>query len=292
MNETNAQRVITFRDIWELFLQRLVIVLLVTALSVGIFYLYTQATYTEMYQSTATLYITGDKSIEDGSSADAYNNYSLSLKVISDCDYILSSRAVVEQVIENNEKLSYLDYNVLQSRISTENPLNTRVLEVTVEAESPELAKHTVDALCEVGVIAINNAMAGVIATNNDMKVENYVSLYDQGTLSDVPCNGTSNVTYLVVGLIAAALTFAVCLLVFLVDDRIHTADHIEQVLGLSVLGDIPNANASGAKGRYGYYRGKAYGPYGRPYGPYGKPYGAYGHSQKSNQKPNQKGRG
>ena len=69
---------------------------------------------------------------------------------------------------------------------------------------------------------------------------------------------------------------FVLCLLVYLLDDRIHSAEHIEQLLGLSVLGDIPDCNMIHQKGRYGYYRGKPYGKYG---------YGPYGHSQKSKKK-------
>lgn len=277
MNENNAQQVITFRDIWELFLQRLVIVLLVSAISVAIFYVFNKATYKPMYQSTATLYIAGDGEYEDNTSADAYNNYSLTLKVVNDCDYLLSSRSVLDQLIQDMN-LTNLSYSTLQSRISTENPSNTRVLEVTVEAETPELAKAIVDKLCAIGETKINEAMGA-----------NYVGLYEQGTLNKSPSNITPKLTYLLVGFVAGALTFSVCLMIFLLDDRIHSADHIEQILGLSVLGDIPDNHSSGGRGRYGYrygyYRGKAYGPYGRPYGPYGKPYGSYGHNQNTKKK-------
>ena len=269
MNETNAQRVITFRDIWELFLQRLVIVLLVTALSVAVFYVYNRITYTPMYQSTATLYIAGDDSFEGNTSADAYNTYSLALKVVNDCDYLLSSRSVLDQVIQDAQINT--SYGVLQSRISTDNPTNTRILEVTIEAESPQLAQQIVGRLCEVGVEKINEVMGA-----------NYVRLYEYGTQSAVPCNGTPKLTYVIVGVVAAVLTFGMCLLLFLLDDRIRSADHIEQILGLTVLGDIPDSNALSQKGRYGYYRYKAYGPYGKPYG---KPYGAYGNNQKSKKK-------
>ena len=63
-----------------------------------------------------------------------------------------------------------------------------------------------------------------------------------------------------------------------MLDDRIRTTEHIEQLLGLSVLGDIPDCNMTHQKSRYGYYRSKAYGGYGRTYG-------AYGNNQKSKKK-------
>lgn len=269
MNENNTQQVITFRDIWELFLQRLVIILLVTAISVAAFYVYNTATYKPLYQSTATLYIAGDDSFEGNSSADAYNTYSLALKVVNDCDYLLSSRSVLDQVIQ--EMNLNTSYGVLQSRISTNNPANTRILEVTIEIEEPQLAKQVVDRLCEIGEEKINEVMGA-----------NYVSLYEYGTLTNAPCNGTPKSTYLIVGAAAAVITFGLCLLVFLLDDRIKTTEHIEQLLGLTVLGDIPDNNAINQKGRYGYYRGRGYGPYGKRY--YAA-YSAYGNQQKSKKK-------
>lgn len=274
MNETNNQQIITFRDIWELFLQRLVIVLLITALSVAIFYVYNRATYVPMYQSTATLYIAGDDSFEGNTSADAYNTYSLALKVVNDCDYLLSSRSVVDQVIQ--EMKLPTAYSILQSRISTDNPSNTRILEVTVEAESPELAKQIVDRLCEIGEEKINEVMG-----------TKYVGLYEYGTLASVACNSTPKSTYIIVGAVTAVITFGLCLLVFLLDDRIRTTENLEQILGLTVLGDIPDSNALGQKGRYGYYRSRAYGPYGRR----GYGYGAYGTYGSNNQKSNKKGK-
>ena len=279
MNENNNQQVITVRDIWELFLQRLVIILLVTAISVAGFYVYNKATYVPMYQSTATLYIAGDDSFEGSTSADAYNTYSLALKVVNDCDYLLSSRSVVDQVIQEMD-LSTV-FSVLQSRISTDNPSNTRILEVTVEAETPELSKQIVNRLCEIGEEKINAVMGA-----------NYVQLYEYGTQNNIPCNATPKSTYLIVGFAALIVTFGLCLMLFLLDDRIHSTEHIEQLLGLSVLGDIPDNTAITQKGRYGYYRGGTYG-YGYGYGKYRrayKPYRPYG-AGSSNQKSNKKGK-
>lgn len=273
MNETQTQQVITLGDIWELFLQRLVIILLVTAVAVGGFYIYDKVTYRPLYQSTATLYISGDDSFEGNSSADAYNTYTLAMKVVNDCDYLLSSRSVVDQLIQGMNLP--VDYTVLQSRISTDNPVNTRILEVTVEAEKPKLAKRIVDQLCEIGEEKINEVMGA-----------NYVQLYEYGTLNSIPCNQTPKSTYIIIGAATAIITFGLCLLLFLLDDRIRSTEHLEQLVGLSVLGDIPDANAINQKGRYGYYRGKGYGRYGRGYGPYGsKMYSAYGANSNQNSK-------
>lgn len=261
MNEQNTQQIISLGDIWELFLQRLLIIVLVTAVSVGSVYAYNKVTFRPLYQSTATLYIAGDDSYTGSTSADAYNSYTLALKVVNDCDYLLASRSVVDQLIQELDLKT--SYGMLQGRISTNNPTNTRILEVTVQAESPQLAKQMVNRLCEIGEEKINLAMGA-----------KHVKLYEYGTLSGAPCNTIASSTYLIVGAVAAVLTFGLCLLLYLLDDRIRTSDQIEQVLGLTVLGDIPDTNASHRK-RYGYYGRKGF-------------YGAYVSGKTT---PNKKGR-
>ena len=128
MNETSNQQTVTISDIWELFLQRWVIIVLVAIVSVAVFFVGSKAIYRPMYKSTATLYIAGDNSYEGNSSADAYNSYTLALKVVSDCDYLLSSRSVVNQLIQEMDLK--VGFATLQERISTKNPSNTRILEV------------------------------------------------------------------------------------------------------------------------------------------------------------------
>ena len=83
------------------------------------------------------------------------------------------------------------------------------------------------------------------------------INLYEYGTLNDKPCNTTSMTTYMLVGMIAAVLVYSIYLIIYLLDDRIRTEEDIERYLGLSVLGDIPNADDKKSH-QYGYY--KAYG--------------------------------
>ena len=74
--------------------------------------------------------------------------------------------------------------------------------------------------------------------------------------------------------LIAAALVYFIFLAIFLFDNYIYTEEDIETYLGLSVIGDIPDANESDKrKKKYSNYKGYQSG---------GKPYTQrYGHSDK-----------
>ena len=104
------------------------------------------------------------------------------------------------------------------------------------------------DAICEIGQEQITEAMGF-----------QQVNLYEYGTLNAKPCNTTRMMTYLLVGMIAAVLVYSIYLIIYLLDDRIRTEEDMERYLGLSVLGDIPNADEKKNR-QHGYY--KAYGAY------------------------------
>lgn len=245
MNSNQNMRIVTLKDLWDLLMQRFLIILLAAVAAVGVLYGVNAATQEPLYESTATLYISR-QSDESTSSGDASNDFSLALKVINDCTYLLKSHTVLDQVIE--ELSLTMDYDELYSAISTHNPDSTRILEVTVEASSPQLAKRIVDKICELGKDSITEAMGF-----------EQVNLFEYGVLNQTPCNNTSMLTYALVGMIAAVFVYTVFLLIYLLDDRIRTTEDIENYLGLSVLGEIPDGKEA-SKNKYGYYRGYGYG--------------------------------
>lgn len=241
MENSSSVRVITLKELWELFVQRWWVILLAAVICAGGFFTINQITFVPKYQSTATLYILKQNESESNTSSD---DFSLALKVVNDCDYLLKSHSVLDQVIEQlNLDISYED---LSKAVSTSNPEDTRILEVSVEADSPEEAKRIVDAVCKVGTESITAAMGF-----------QQVNLYEYGTLDEKPCNQTRKLTYAVVGAVAAVLTYTAFLIFYLVDDTLRTDEDIQQHLGLTILGDIPNANNTSKK-HYGYY--SAYG--------------------------------
>ena len=239
-------RVVTLKDLWGIFIHRLWVMILAAVVVAGGLLLINRLTFIPTYSSTATLYIL--RQDNDTSTGNSDTDFSLALKVVSDCDYLLKSHSVLDEVIQ--ELKLETDYKTLSKSVSTSNPENTRILEVTVESDSPENAKRIVDAICEIGQEQITAAMGF-----------QQVNLYEYGTLNDKPCNTTSMTTYLLVGMIAAVLVYSIYLIIYLLDDRIRTEEDIERYLGLSVLSDIPNADDKKSH-QYGYY--KAYGAYGQ----------------------------
>lgn len=239
MDNHENSKVVTLNDLWELFLHRLTIIVLAAVAAVLAFAGVTFITYEPMYESTATLYILR-QSNESTSSGDASSDFSLALKVVNDCTYLLKSPTVLNQVID--ELNLTLSYEELYDQVSTYNPSDTRILEVSVEAQTPELAKQIVDRICEIGQDSITSAMGF-----------EQVNLFAYGSLDREPCNTTSVLVYLIIGVAAAVLAYSAFLVAFLLDDRIHSAEDIERYLHLSILGEIPDAKEA-IGDHYGYY--------------------------------------
>lgn len=243
MNQNSNDRIVTLRDLWNILMQRMVILIVVAALVAACGYIFAKVTYKPVYKSTATLYILRDGEHSPSTIGEANTEYTLALKVVNDCTYLLKSRSVVNQVISENGL--QMTYEQLSKKITTNNPTSTRILEVTVAADDPELAKKTVDSLCAIGEAKIADAMG-----------YDQVNVYEDGTLPKRPSNPVSLLLYLILGAAAAAVVFVGFVLAFLIDDRIRSEEDIKRYLGLSILGDIVNVNEE-HKGRYGYGYGK-----------------------------------
>lgn len=243
MNQNSNDRIVTLRDLWTILRQRLIVLAAVAVLVATGGYLLARLTYTPVYSSTATLYILRDADHSSSTVGEANTEYTLALKVVNDCTYLLKSRSVVDQVI--SELGLKTTYEALSSRVSTNNPTSTRVLEVTVRAATAQEAKAVVDRLCAIGEARIAEAMG-----------YDQVNVYEQGTLPKDPSNPVSLMLHLIIGMAAAAVVYVCFVLAFLIDDRIRTEEDIQRYLGLSILGDIVNVYEE-HKGRYGYGYGK-----------------------------------
>ena len=225
MEQNSASKIVTLKDLWEVFVHRLWIILLAAVVAGGGFLAVDRISFTPQYASTATLYIL--RQADSATASDASSDFSLALKVVNDCTYLLKSHTVLDEVIGRlHLDVSYED---LYDCVSTSNPEDTRILEVTVRSDSPENAKRIVDQVCTIGAQRIEDAMGF-----------QQVNLYEFGTTDPEPCNRTGLTTFLLAAIAAALAAYIVLLVIFLMDDRIKTDEDIQQMLGLSVLASIP----------------------------------------------------
>ena len=123
MENTTNTRVITLKHLLKIFIRRLWIILLAAVVCAGGIFIINQITYKPAYNSTATLYILRQGEKEQANTIDS--DFSLALKAVNDCTYLLKSHAVVDRVIETMGL--DLTYEQLYKKISTPNPDNTRI---------------------------------------------------------------------------------------------------------------------------------------------------------------------
>lgn len=226
MEERENGKGITLGDLGALFLRRVGWIAVVAITAVLAALLIFSLTYTPRYCSTAVLYVLRQDGQTDLSDDLSYD-FSTALKVVNDCEYLLRSAPVL------NEMSDRLGADALPARfaqqITVENPRDTRILEVTVEADSPEEAVRLVNLLCDVGVESINAAMGF-----------DQVRLYANGERSETPANRISPLLYVAIGLIAAVASYAVFVFLLLIDDRLRTDADFRRALNVDVLGDLP----------------------------------------------------
>ena len=240
MEQNTAFKTISVRDLWEILVHRIWIILLAACIVGGGLFAVDRIAFTPQYASTATLYIL--RQADGATASDANSDFSLALKVVNDCTYLLKSHTVLDEVIGSLGLDT--EYEDLYDCVSTSNPEDTRILEVTVKADSPELAKRIVDRVCTIGAQRIEDAMGF-----------QQVNVYELGTTDPDPCNRTRLLTFAFAGIAAAAVAYVIFLIIFHLDDRIKTDDeNLERILGLSILGNIPNVDAK-KPGKYGYYK-------------------------------------
>lgn len=242
MKRESNVRTATLKDLWQVFLRSLWLMAAAAVLCCAAVFAVNRLTFDPQYQSTATLNILKQENGEDYKYTSS--DFSLALNVVNDCTYMLKSHAVLDQVIDDLDL--DMEYGELSKNISTVNPDNTRILEVTVKTGDARLSQRVVDKICQVGAESIAKAMGF-----------EQVNLYEYGTLNEKPCNTLGAKVYVLTAVVAAVLMYTVKLLVFLLDDKIRTPEDVENYLGISVLGEIPYIGKA-QKGKRGYYRSRS----------------------------------
>lgn len=241
MDKHSGIKPITLNDLWFILVNKILIIVLVSVVAVSGFFVYQKLSFVPEYESTAILYILKQNS--EKNTQEALEDFSLALNVVNDCDYLLKSHSVVDEVIKRLDlDITYTD---LSASITTANPENTRILKVTVVSKSPELSKKIVDNVCEIGAKRIEKAMGF-----------KQVNLFEYGIIDRIPVNVIGITTYLIIALISAVVTYTGFLFFYLFDDKIKSDEDVQKYLGLHVIGNIPNIKDHSSN-HYKYYKNR-----------------------------------
>ena len=233
-DKKNTKRAVTNRDVIEIDLKELSIVLITNWL-----YLLISAILAALigfglrlfmispaYESNALLYVL-NKSTSITSFADLQTGASLTQ------DYLIvtKGRPVLEKVID------YLSlpetYEDLEDKVEVNNPANTRFIEVVVKDKDPERAKIICDQIADVA--------ASFIAEKMDQDPPNIVQYgYSDGE----PV--THGVLFFTAAGFAAGLIIEILLLtlVYVTNDDIITPEDVETKVGIKVLASLPKVES------------------------------------------------
>jgi len=202
------------RKAWILILSAVIF-----ALGTGLF---TNYLVQPLYSSTAKLYI-----LTSSTSITSLADIQVGSSLTKDYVQLVQSRPVVEQVIENlNLNRTYEE---LLGQMKFSNPSDTRILVITAEDPSPQLAKDIVDQFVEVSKVSL----ASIMKTEEPSIVE-YGYVYDKPVSPNLPKNVVIGAA---LGMFLAA---AIILVIYMLDDTVKSADDIEKYLGLNTLTAIP----------------------------------------------------
>ncbi len=243
MGNKIAFKSITARDLWDILKRCYLIVIAVAMIATVVLYVRAKLTYVPVYTSTATVVLIGENNEGEFNAIQFADDYNIANRIIGECNYLMKSRRVLNAVGEDVGISN--GYGALYNSVVIENPEDTRIFNITVTASSPEKAKEIADSVAKNGIEEIQTIF------NYDR-----LRVFEEGNLNKSPSNGISVTTYVLFGAIAGAAVYALFLMMYLFDSYIHTEEDIERYLGLSVIGEIPDANYIRKK-RYSAYTSK-----------------------------------
>lgn len=151
----------------------------------------------------------------------------LGSQLTNDYKVLITSRPVLEKVIENLEM--DMTYQGLKETIEIQNPSNTRIINITVTMPEPELAKAVVNELTKVAADFIGDQME--VAPPN---------IFEEGQLPAGKSSPNMVKNTLLGMILGAFLICAVIIVLELLNDSVQTEEDIERYLGIPTLAVVP----------------------------------------------------
>ena len=220
-------------DLMELFfaLRKHIVLLILTAIiGGGLGFAVSRFVLTPTYTSTSMIYVMSKET-----TLTSLADLQIGSQLTQDYKVLTTSRTVMEDVIQKLG-LKY-DYMTLRSKVSLDNPTDTRILNISVLDTDPKMAKKLTDAVADSASSYIADIME-----QDPPKIIEYGEIPLQKT---GPKTGQNTMMGALLFLLAAVAFVTIDMLT---NDTIKTEDDIESYFGLPVLATIPEKDAAAAK--------------------------------------------
>lgn len=175
------------------------------------------------YESTTGIYV---MSRQDGNTL-SYSDTQLSTQLTKDYEELISSRYVLETVIEKCNLDN--EYEELLKRVDIENATDTRIIYITVKDENPAMAQYIANSIREVASEHIKSV--------TDVEAVNVV---DQANLPQKPSEPSIPIWTIIGAFVGLLLSAAFVIIKYLMDDTLKSSEDVDKYLGWGTLALIP----------------------------------------------------
>ncbi len=200
------------------------ILIIIGAAAAGIVLMagYTLLLVTPQYSATSMLYV-----LTTSTSITSLADIQLGTQLTSDYTILMKTHPVIDTVIANLGL--NLSYQQLVDKVSISNPTDTRILKITVTDPVPETAQKIANELASVTV----EQMAKVMKTDEP-------SVAEEAQLPKEPVSPSLKKNVMLGAFAGLVIAAGIIIVLYLLNDKIHTEEDIEKYLNITTLGVIP----------------------------------------------------
>ena len=215
------------RDILHIIGKRFWLIITVAALAAFLASMISAFFLDKIYSSSTTLIVSGQKSRTNANDLQQ-SDVSLARDLVNTYSVIIKSDSVLEKV-EDEENLD-MPLEDLRSKISVNSENDTEIIRIIVEDTDPQRAMDTANSLADVFM----DEVTSLLKLNNVQTID-----VAKAPLDPVrPKVARNTALAAVLGLV---LGFGIAFLAETLDHTIKTQEDVEKVMGIPVLGNIPN---------------------------------------------------
>lgn len=250
MEEKKREVELNIKDLGTVFLRCWWIMLLVGVLVGAGAYLILSLVHTDRYTATASIYVMRE-AVAKTSGADAIQtqsgDVSISNNLKADVMKLPLTRKVLTPVMQKvGIETTESNYTMMKSAIKTSSEDNEHIVYFSVTADDRQSAVTLANLLVEETCTLFNDEL---------FENERYVKELDAAVEPENPSNPISKVLILLVTVGAMVIVYLIFFVLFMADDKINDAEDVQNYLGVSLLGQIPNRRETGRrKKKYGGY--------------------------------------
>ena len=177
---------------------------------------------TPQYKSTAMVYI-----LSKETTLTSLADLQIGSQLTQDYKIIVTSRPVISEVIDKL-KLD-ISYENMVSKITINNPNDTRILSITAQDPDPVMAKDIADSVAKTSSEYIGDIMEMVPP-----------KVIEEGTVSDKKASPSNGKNAMIGAMLGIVLVCGLTVVEELLNDTIQTEEDVEKYMGLTVLASVP----------------------------------------------------